>query len=180
MKIPQPLPVRGSKKSKLKLPSLTGRGWGWGTFMLLWLGSCTDPNTVFKDYTDIGDGKWFVKNTPTFSFDIKDITVRYNLFYNIRNAKSYPYYNLYLTRFLADSAGKIIDSRLDELILMDEKTGKPLGDGLGDIFDHKILIRQNYRFPKPGHYQLTVKQYMRQDPLPDILGVGLTVEKVNP
>ncbi len=145
-----------------------------------WLTACSDPNTIFKDYPDIPDGRWFIKNTPAFSFVVQDAGVPCNLFYNIRNAKSYPYYNLYLTRFLADSTGKLLDSRLDELILMDEKTGKPLGDGLGDIFDHKILIRQGYRFPRPGRYQLTIKQYMRQDPLPDVLSVGLTVEKVKP
>jgi gliding motility-associated lipoprotein GldH len=149
-------------------------------FLTGWLMACTDPNTVFKDYTDISDGRWFIKNTPAFSFEIRDAGVPYNMFYNVRNAKSYPYYNLYLTRILADSAGRTLDSRLDELILMDEKTGKPLGDGLGDIFDHKILIRQGYRFPKPGHYRFTIKQYMRQDPLPDVLSVGLTVEKVKP
>jgi gliding motility-associated lipoprotein GldH len=148
--------------------------------LLAWLMACTDSNTVFKDYTDIADGRWFIKNTPVFPFDIRDAGVPYNLFYNVRNAKSYPYYNLYLTRVLTDSAGRTLDSRLDELILMDEKTGKPLGDGLGDIFDHKVLIRQGYRFPKPGRYRLTIKQYMRQDPLPDVLSVGLTVEKVKP
>jgi gliding motility-associated lipoprotein GldH len=145
-----------------------------------WLMACSDPKTVFKEYADIPDGRWFVKNTPAFSFRIADASVLYNLFYNVRNAKSYPYYNLYLTRFLTDSTGKLLESRLDELILMDEKTGKPLGDGLGDIFDHKVLIRQGYRFPHPGLYKLTVKQYMRQDPLPDVLSLGLTVEKANP
>ncbi len=148
-------------------------------FLMGWLMGCSDPNTVFKGYADIPDGRWFIKNTPTFSFRVIDATVPYNLFYNIRNAKSYAYYNLYLTRTLTDSTGKQLTSRLDELILMDEKTGKPLGNGLGDIFDHKILLQQDYRFPKPGLYRLTIKQYMRQDPLPDVLSVGLTVEKTN-
>jgi gliding motility-associated lipoprotein GldH len=148
-----------------------------GLLSLLWLAGCSDPNTVYKQYTDIESGTWFAKNEPAFAFDIQDAAVPYNLYYNVRNAVSYPYYNLYLTRYLKDPAGRTIDSRLDELLLMDAKTGKPLGDGLGDLFDHQVLMKRNYRFPKPGRYTITLRQYMRQDPLPDVLSVGVTVER---
>ncbi len=63
---------------------------------------------------------------------------------------------------------------------MDPKTGKPNGSGLGDLFDHKFLIKRNYRFPKPGKYTMQIRQYMRQDPLLNILSVGITVEKGSP
>jgi len=103
--------------------------------------------------------------------------VPYNIYYNLRNSLSYPYYNLYLTRYLTDEKGTQIESRLDEILLMDPKTGEPRGEGLGDLFDHKVLIKNNYRFPKPGTYTIRIKQYMRQDPLPEILSVGIAVEK---
>jgi gliding motility-associated lipoprotein GldH len=103
--------------------------------------------------------------------------VPYNIYYNIRNAAGYPYYNLYITYYLSDNAGKILTSRLQELTLMDPQTGKPLGDGMGDIFDHRILSVGNYRFPRPGTYTFKVKQYMRKDPLPGIMSVGVRVEK---
>lgn len=137
-------------------------------------------NAVYKEYMDIDDGKWYIKNAPSFTFDIKDASVPYNIYYNLRNSLSYGYYNLYLTRYLRDSSGRELESRLDELILMDPKTGKPNGDGLGDIFDHKFLMKRNYRFPKPGTYTMQIRQYMRQDPLPNILSIGITVEKAGP
>lgn len=146
-------------------------------FLLATLLSC-DPNVLYKDHTDIADGKWFVKNEPTFSFEIADATQAYNVYYLVRNNISYPYYNLYVKRFLADSTNKIVNEALNELILMDEKTGKPLGDGLGDLFDHKIVALKNYRFPRPGKYVFKIRQYMRQDPLVDILSVGISVEKI--
>ncbi|KAB7731614.1 gliding motility lipoprotein GldH [Rudanella paleaurantiibacter] len=142
----------------------------------VWLTAC-DTNTVYSEYEDIEDGKWFVNHAPAFTFRIEDANQRYNVYYNLRNALSYPYYNLYLTRYLSDSSGRVIESRLDELILMDPKTGEPRGDGLGDIFDHKVLIKPNYQFPKPGQYTIRIKQYMRQNPLPDVLSVGISVEK---
>jgi gliding motility-associated lipoprotein GldH len=66
---------------------------------------------------------------------------------------------------------------LDELILMDPKTGQPRGKGLGDLYDNKVLMKRAYRFTKPGTYVLRIKQYMRQDPLPDVVSVGISVEK---
>lgn len=147
--------------------------------MVLLAGSC-DTNAVYKAYEDIDDGKWYIKNAPSFTFEIEDASVPYNIYYNLRNNLSYGYYNLYLTRYLRDANGKEIESRLDELILMDPKTGKPNGDGIGDLFDHKFLMKRNYRFPKPGKYTMQIRQYMRQDPLLNIQSVGITVEKAAP
>ncbi len=144
--------------------------------MALVLAGC-DTNAVYKEYTDIEDGKWSIKNAPSFTFEIKDASIPYNIYYNLRNSLSYGYYNLYLTRYLRDSTGRELESRLDELILMDPKTGKPNGDGVGDIFDHKFLMKRNYRFPKPGQYTMQIRQYMRQDPLLNVISVGITVEK---
>lgn len=151
------------------------KAWFLG-ILLAGLAAC-NSQTVYNEYTDIDDGKWTLKNTPSFSFRIDNPSIPYNVYYNLRNSVSYPYYNLYLTRYLLDSAGKEIESRLDELILMDPKTGKPLGDGLGDLFDHKVIMKRNYRFPGAGRYTIRIQQYMRQDPLPDVLSVGISVEK---
>lgn len=149
---------------------------GWVLFLGLVALGC-DSNTVYSEYVDISDGKWYIKNAPSFTFEIKDASVPYNIYYNLRNSLSYGYYNLYLTRYLRDAGGREIESRLDELLLMDPKTGKPSGDGLGDLFDHKFLMKRNYRFPRPGKYTMQIRQYMRQDPLLNVLSVGITVEK---
>ncbi|TAE38293.1 MAG: gliding motility lipoprotein GldH [Runella slithyformis] len=140
--------------------------------------SC-DPNVHYKNHEDLDDGQWFVKNEPTFSFEIPDSTQNYNVYYLVRNASGYPYYNLYVKRFLLNSEKKTVNEALNELILMDEKTGKPLGSGLGDLFDHKIIALKNYRFPRKGKYTFKVRQYMRQDPLLGILSLGVSVEKVS-
>ncbi|AXE18647.1 gliding motility lipoprotein GldH [Runella rosea] len=149
--------------------------------LLVMAGSC-DSNSVYKDHEDIEDGQWYVKNEPAFTFEITDTTQTYNVYYLVRNSIAYPYYNLYVKRFLLNDKNKIINEALNELILMDEKSGKPLGDGLGDLFDHKVLALKSYRFPRKGKYTFKIRQYMRQDPLPEILSMGVSVEKevINP
>jgi gliding motility-associated lipoprotein GldH len=143
--------------------------------LTMFLFSC-DSNSVFKDHEDIDDGKWYLKNEPSFTFEITDTTQAYNIYYLVRNSIAYPYYNLYVKRFLLNDKKKVINEALNELILMDERTGKPLGDGLGDLFDHKIMALKSYRFPRKGKYTFKIRQYMRQDPLPEILSMGVSVE----
>lgn len=139
--------------------------------------SC-DSNSVFKNHEDIEDGQWYLKNEPAFTFEITDTTQTYNIYYLVRNSIAYPYYNLYVKRFLINDKKKTVNEALNELILMDEKTGKPMGDGLGDLFDHKIIALKNYRFPRAGKYTFKIRQYMRQDPLPAIMSMGISVETV--
>jgi gliding motility-associated lipoprotein GldH len=138
--------------------------------------SC-DENTILKDNYDIPDAKWLIKDTPTFTFEVKDINVSYNVFYNVRNNRNYLYHNLYLTHYLTDSNGKIVHQHLDEIILFDPITGKPSGEGLGDIYDHKVLAFKDFHFPKKGIYKIKMSQYMRQNPLLDVVSVGFSVEK---
>jgi gliding motility-associated lipoprotein GldH len=151
----------------------------FGTFLLLaLLVTACDTPAVFKENVDLDGGRWYVRQTPSFAFEIDDPARPYHVYYNLRNTSTYPYYNLYVTRTLLDSAGRVLERKLDQLQLADAATGKPLGSGLGDLYDHKILAMKAFRFPYRGKYTLRIQQYMRQNPLPDIQSVGLSIERV--
>ncbi|KAA3437190.1 gliding motility lipoprotein GldH [Rufibacter hautae] len=145
----------------------------------LFLANC-DANRVFEENQDIENNQWPVALAPKFEFEITDTTQQYNVFLNVRNAIQYPFYNLYLRHYLIGPDGKQINTMLHEMYLMDPKTGEPRGNGTGDIFDHRFRALKNVRFPQAGKYQLKLNQYMRQDPLPGIMSVGIRVEKVAP
>ena len=115
-------------------------------------------------------------STAEFEFEIKNSEAEYNLYYNVRNSLSYPYHNLYIRHTLEDSLGNMLSSALQNMDLFDPVTGKPVGEGLGDIFDHQILAISDQKFPKNGWYRFKMQQFMRQDSLPLILSVGLRVE----
>ncbi|WP_225986550.1 gliding motility lipoprotein GldH [Rufibacter sp. LB8] len=142
--------------------------------------SSCDGNRVFEENQDIEKNQWPVKLTPTFTFEVTDTTQTYNVFFNVRNALHYPFYNLYLRHYLLGPDGKQISSALHDMYLMDPKTGEPQGRGAGDIFDHRFRALKNVRFSQPGKYQVRVHQYMRQDPLPGIMAIGVRVEKAVP
>ncbi len=139
-----------------------------------------DKNRVFEENQDIPNNSWQIRNVPQFTFTIPEPASNYNIYFNVRNAIFYEFYNLYMRAELLDPDGKPLHVKLHEMYLMDKTTGKPLGDGSGDIFDHQFLAIKNFKFPKAGTYKIRLKQYMRKDPLPGIMAVGVRVEKINP
>lgn len=145
-------------------------------FMATLSWSC-NTNSVYEKNIDIENKSWQMEEIPTFSFNITDPEKRYNIYYNIRNSSAYPYQNLYVTYYLEDSTGSVLSSDLHNMDLFDAKTGKPKGKGLGDIFDHQFLALPGYKFEKAGVYHLKIQQFMRMENLPEILSVGLKVEK---
>jgi len=151
-----------------------------GLLCLLAVFTGCDANRVFEENQDIEENQWPIALAPNFSFEITDTTQQYHVYFNVRNAIQYPFYNLYLRHYLVGPDGQQLSSALHEMYLMDPKTGKPLGNGTGDIFDHRFRAIKNIRFPKAGTYQIKLNQYMRQDPLPGIMAVGVRVEKAMP
>lgn len=136
-----------------------------------------DSNRVYEKNIDFRNKQWVVNDTVKFQFEIKAPQKAYNVYWNVRNSISYPYRNLYLTYYLEDTLGHRIAKDLHNVLLFEPKTGKPYGDGLGDIFTHQFLALPGYKFDTAGIYQIRLEQYMRTDTLQDILSVGVRVEE---
>ena len=139
--------------------------------------SC-DSNRVYEINHDFSDRTWTVIEQPEFEFMIKDPGERFNLYYNVRNSLDYPFSRIFVTYHLQDSVGNELYSKLNTQHLFDEKTGAPLGStGLGDVYDHRFLLLENYEFKMPGKYKIKLEQFTRQDTLRGVLAVGVRVER---
>jgi gliding motility-associated lipoprotein GldH len=115
-------------------------------------------------------------NKPlVFDVPVKDTNNKYNVYITIRNSSSYDFNNLYLFIDI-HSPMKITERDTIDCILADAD-GKWMGNGLGDIWDNKILFKSNVRFQKPGIYEFVFNQAMRADSLPMIMDAGLSIEK---
>ncbi|MGV3502184.1 MAG: gliding motility lipoprotein GldH [Adhaeribacter sp.] len=144
-------------------------------FLALWVCSACDPNRIYEENIDIKDYNWKIADVKEFNFAITDTTKTYQIFFNVRNALGYEYYNLYLSQTLIGPDREKLYSRLHEMYLMDPKTGEPLGSGAGDIFDHTFLAVKAQRFTKVGTYKIRLRQYMRKNPLAGIMAVGVKI-----
>ncbi len=142
--------------------------------LLLFFSSC-DPNRVYEQNVTLENNDWTVDNAPVFEFVIQDTTQRYDIFFNVRYALAYDYYNIYMQHQLVGPDSVQLSSQLHELHLMDPKTGRPLGKGSSDKYDLQALALQDVVFRKVGTHKLKLTQYMRRDPLPNIVAVGIRV-----
>lgn len=150
----------------------------WVAACLLIFSSC-DPARIYEQNIDLAEGNWAVENVPVFEFDIQDTTQQYDVYFNVRYNLQYNFYNLYMQHQLIGPDSAVLSSQLHELLLMDPKTGKPLGKGFSDTYDLQARAIKGITFPKAGTYRLKLTQYMRQDPLPAILSVGIRVAKAD-
>jgi gliding motility-associated lipoprotein GldH len=137
-----------------------------------------DTERVYEKNYDFTLRQWLVNDTPVFEFEIADTIADYNLYFNIRNSVSFPFSRLFINYYLEDSAGTPIQKKLTQTFLFDKQTGKPFGtSGLGDIYDQRVPLISNYRFPYSGKFKMKFEQFMRTDTLQGVLAVGLRVEK---
>lgn len=136
--------------------------------------SC-NKDVVFSKYKTFEESQWSAKDKAVFDLEITDTQTLNNISLMIRHAETYPYNNLFLFVTTKYPDGKILTDTM-EVVLSNSK-GEWLGSGVGDIYDFKVPIKKNVRFPLGGKYQFIFEQGMRVDPLPMIMDFGFEIEK---
>jgi gliding motility-associated lipoprotein GldH len=143
-------------------------------FLSFVISSC-DKNVVFEENVKLPENRWEQTNAIVLKPDIQDTIQPHNLYINVRNAGGYQYSNLFLF-FTTETPGGAKERDTVELTLADP-SGKWLGQGMGDIYDNRILFKRNFRFPEKGIYTFRLEQAMRVDPLPQVMDAGIRIER---
>jgi gliding motility-associated lipoprotein GldH len=120
---------------------------------------------------------WKSTEQPSFTFEIKDTTVRYNIFIVLRHTDAYNFNNIWLNLTTLAPFDTATTQHLD-LKLADNNNGW-LGSGMDDIFEHRIKITRMPAYLKAGKYTFALQHIMREEPLQHVMNVGIRVEKVN-
>ena len=147
-------------------------------FSIATLSGCVSSD-VFEKNIALPSNRWKSDFKPSFNFNISDTSAQYLLFVTLRHTDAYGFSNIWLqvtTRMPGESAIK--PERVE--IPLAQADGKWLGRGMNEIWQHQMSISgaQGYhRFPKKGVYTIQLEQIMRVDPLPEIMSVGIRIEK---
>ncbi len=145
------------------------------SFILFLLLVGCEPNRVFEKNIEISKSNWDMNQPVSFEVTIEDTTSPHDFFINVRNSGHYQFSNLYLFVNTILPGNEIMRDTV-ELILADAD-GKWRGSGLGDIWDNRILFKNNVIFPISGTYQFTLYHAMRTEILPGIMDVGIRIQK---
>jgi gliding motility-associated lipoprotein GldH len=133
-----------------------------------------DNKRIVDVFEPITDNNWSYVDTVSVGFTVLDTTKTYNLYLNVRHSGTYAYRNLYVRMHLTNPAGE----RGTQVVSFElaDASGKWHGKGLGDIYEYRVKWRDGAKFKLSGDYQVQIEQFMREDPLPGILDIGLRLE----
>lgn len=130
---------------------------------------------LYEKTVAIKNHEWQSGFKPEFTFTVKDSVSPHTLFFVIRHNEKYNYNNLYANIYVkAPHSDSVIKIQKDLLLATNEKGW--LGVGMDDIYEHRIKLGDAEPL-KAGEYTFTLEQIMREDPLQNVLNVGIRIEK---
>lgn len=135
--------------------------------------SCSTIDLYEKNVA-IPSHKWQSSYKPEFTFIIKDTTSSYQVFFIIRHTEKYNYNNIWINLYSQPPSDTLHKVPYELQLATNEKGW--LASGLDDIYEHRIQLTDEIKL-KAGEYKLRLENIMREDPLMNVLSVGLRVEK---
>ena len=139
---------------------------------LLLITSCNKID-VFEKNTLIPNYEWKSSFTAKGSFTITDTLSAYNIYLVLRHTDAYQYNNIWLNIGLQSPGDSIRIQKVDLQLGTDANGWE--GTGMNDIWElRKLLDAAPLR---RGTYNFSISHIMRDDPLRNIMSVGLRIEK---
>jgi gliding motility-associated lipoprotein GldH len=133
---------------------------------------------VFEKNTSIPNFQWQYNFQPGFDFEIKDTASQYNIFIVLRHTDAYRYNNIWLNVGIKAPNDTAATTKKVDLHLGNDTKGWE-GTGMDDIWEvRKSATKAPIQFKKTGVYHFTVAQVMRENPLANVMSVGVRVERV--
>jgi gliding motility-associated lipoprotein GldH len=143
---------------------------------IFFFSSCSQLNIYEQDAT-IPKYEWHYDFTPSFNFMITDTAAQYALYIVLRHTDTYRYNNICLNLGTQWQGDSLTYQRFDLSLGSDAQGWE--GSGMDDIWEvRKPLTQGPFKFKQPGNYRFVIAQQMRENPLNDIMSVGVRVEKL--
>ena len=153
--------------------------WIFPVLMLFTLSACL-YNDVFEKNTSFSARRWPAKEAKPFVFTITDTSCNYMVYATLRHTDAYPFSNIWLqVETVLPGTKQALNSNVE--LTSAQSDGKWLGRGMQDIREHQIPLTPQgapVHFSKTGTYTMRLSHLMRQDPLPELMSIGIRLEKI--
>jgi gliding motility-associated lipoprotein GldH len=138
--------------------------------------SCREID-LFEKNISIPNMLWFNNYNATGSFLVKDTNSTYNLLLVLRHTDDYQYNNIWLNIGLQAPGDTGLQYQKINIALGDDAQGWA-GVGMNDIWEvRKVISGVPKKFIKAGDYNFSIAQLMRDNPLLQVISVGMSVQK---
>ncbi len=136
--------------------------------------SCNSSST-FSQFDKMPESNhWEKSDLKGYEFEIADDTALYDLLFQFSHVYGYQFTAIPLDVEIESPDGK--KEFFNTTLLIKDSNGNDLGDCSGDICDLTTVIREKTKLQK-GRYKITVSHSFKGPFLPNVIGVGLVVDK---
>lgn len=141
----------------------------------LLLSSCQTIDLYEKNVAIPGH-EWSAVYKPEFAFTITDTSSLYHIYIVLRHNEKYNWNNIWLqltTRVPGDTSYR---REKYELTLANNEGW--VGSAMDDVYETRVRITPREGIPlRKGEYRFSIAHIMREEPLRNVMNVGLRVEK---
>lgn len=134
---------------------------------------------LYEKEISIKNAAWTDNDTLNFSFNIPDTSKIYNILLDVEHSPEYAFQNMYVEIYTAFPSG----DRIKEMVSLElaNRAGAWYGDCGSSSCTLEIPIQEGAFFNQMGDYKITIKQFMRKNPLVGVQRIGLKIEdtKIN-
>lgn len=141
--------------------------------LMLFQASC-GSEFFYQEKKKLSGGCWTYRDTLDFRFTVNDTTNTYNLYLDFDYADTFATQNVYLKLHTLFPDGQRL-SKQKSFDLFDAQ-GRATGQCSGHRCSMHAILQEKAFFNRAGEYAITLEQFTRQDTLPGIYGVGLSIE----
>lgn len=140
------------------------------------LNAC-DSLGVTEQLISFENQSWPASQKASFQVDVADSNANYLIYFVIRHTESYPYKNIWIGYNHQFPGEKKVTNENKNLALADDAKGW-YGAAMDDIIEQRILLTPNPVKIKPGTCSFQFEHLMRIEPLPELLQVGIRLERI--
>ena len=141
--------------------------------LLLTLSSC-GPQYLYENEQAFDTGQWTYQDSLVNTFTISDTFALYNLHLFLDHGVNFPAQNTYVRLHTTFPDGQRMTREVS--LELAAKDGAWYGDCSRERCSLDIPIQQGAYFNQAGEYRITIEQFSRQNPLPEVYRIGFALE----
>jgi gliding motility-associated lipoprotein GldH len=133
-------------------------------------------NRIFAENKDMPSNfHWEKDHLIEFFPQITDTLARYNFNFSFRHVYGFKLKKFDIKIVMSPPSGNAV-KKIFTISLFD-KNNKALSDCSGDYCDLETLIEENFKFKETGKYQFKITYNMDAPFIPNVMQLGLTIDK---
>ncbi|PRD48764.1 gliding motility lipoprotein GldH [Sphingobacterium haloxyli] len=140
-------------------------------FSVLFLMLACSNQPFYDVYKTVPNRQWHHHEKQAFQVHITENSARYDIWAYIRHSGEYDYANLFF--LLHETGPQLADTSYRHELTLATTDGRWTGKSAGNLYENRLLLKEDYIFPDTGIYTFEIEQNMQEDPILNITDIGL-------